>query len=477
MDWELGVATRNDEPLLNQIFAQAIATIPTQTKQDIFNKWIPIEYVQTFDYDLLWKIVAGFSLLLIAIFFRNRQLMSHQSKIALKNDELAKINRQLNIQKTEVQHHADHDFLTGLPNRKKIYELLEHAIDLARRQQHQIAVIFLDLDRFKNINDNFGHHVGDDVLRQTADRLKKRLRVSDTIARIGGDEFLIIVETTQNIKNVAITAQNLLSELHRPFTINDNNHIISASIGIALFPDDAEDASTLIKHADSAMYLAKEQGKNNYQYYTQKLSDQTQRRLYLEQELHNAVKNEQLTLLFQPQIELKQQHIVGVEVLIRWQHPKLGLVSPAEFIPIAEETGLIVKVGEWLFRNACQTFSIWQKAGFELDSLAINVSSVQFTQTEITETFQAIIDEFNIPAKNIELEITERYLMADTEQNNHILQALRETGFKISVDDFGTGYSSMSYLKPCLSISSKLINRSLMKYRMTTMTYKSQKPS
>jgi len=447
VNWDLGIATRKDEPILNQIFEQALATISTQARQEIINRWTPIEYVQTFDYNLMWKIVAAFSLLLVATFFRNRRLIMHQTEIAQKNHELAKINRQLQAQKTEVQHHADHDFLTGLPNRKKVNELLDHAIQIAKRQQQQIAVLFLDLDRFKNINDSFGHHVGDDVLRETAERLKKRLRVSDTIARIGGDEFLIVLETNQDVKDAAVTAENILAEIRKPIYINDHSYINSGSIGIALFPGDGQDASTLIKCADSAMYLAKEHGKDSYQYYTQKLSEQIQRRLYIEHALRNAIKNEQLSILFQPQIELKQQQIVGVEVLVRWLHPELGFVSPSEFIPIAEETGLIVEIGEWVFRNACQTFSSWQKSGFMLDSLAINVSSVQFNQSNVTDTFSAIIDEFNIPAKNIEIEITERYIMADTEQNNHFLQSLREIGFRISVDDFGTGYSSMSYLK------------------------------
>jgi len=445
--WDLGIATRNDEPLLHEIFEQAADTLTQEDKQKIVSNWSTVQYIEAFDYGLLWKIVFGFSLLLLALFIRHRSVLNHQTEIDFKNQELAQINSLLKMQKAEVQHHADHDFLTQLPNRKKISEILEHAITIADKEKRQLAVLFLDLDRFKNINDNFGHTVGDEVLIQTAKRLKERLRNSDTVARIGGDEFLIMVETNRNIQDIDKLTRSIINKIQTPLYINDIQHINSVSIGISIYPGDGEDASTLIKHADNAMYHAKQQGKNNYFYYTKELSEQTQRRYTIEQALLVAIKKEQLTLVFQPQIELETLNIVGVEALVRWHHPELGFISPAEFIPVAEETGLIVEIGEWIFRQSCQTFSNWKKAGLHLDSLAINVSSVQFNQPNITHTFSQIIDSFDIPAHEIEIEITERYIMADTEQNNSILQSLRESGFRISVDDFGTGYSSMSYLK------------------------------
>jgi len=267
IEWNMGVATRNDDPMLYQIFQQAALSVTEHDKRNILNRWTAIEYVEDFNYQLLWQVVFGFVLLLMTFFFRHHQVVTHKAEITLKNNELAKINQELQSQKSEVQHHADHDFLTQLPNRKKVNELLLHAIEIAKRQQHKVAVLFLDLDEFKNINDTFGHSVGDQILMKTAERLKKRLRASDSVARIGGDEFLIILEDVKDTQMVDIIANTILNEIQKPIQIQDNQHINSTSIGIAFFPDDGEKATTLINHADKAMYHAKQQGKNTYQYY------------------------------------------------------------------------------------------------------------------------------------------------------------------------------------------------------------------
>ncbi len=446
VNWQLGVATRNDEPILHAIFEQAVLSISEPDKRDILTRWTSIKYVEKFDKKLAWQLSIAFTIIFSVLYFRHRRVVRHKTEITLKNNELAKINRQLLSQKEEAQHHADHDFLTELPNRKRISEILQGKIDEAHQHQEKLAILFLDLDRFKHINDSFGHAAGDDVLKLTADRLKNRLRATDILARLGGDEFLMILDINQDLDAVDAITQSIIAEVQQPILIKEQSQTLSASIGIAIYPDDSDDALTLIKHADSAMYAAK-QHKDRYRYFTKELSAQSQRRINIERALSKAISKAQLSLNFQPQIDLETQHIVGVEALLRWHHPQWGFVSPAEFIPIAEESGHITEIGEWVFREACQQLADWRRQGFELNSMAINVSSVQFSQPNINEVFKNIIAEFDISPNQIEIEITERYLMADTEQNKHILQSLRETGFRISVDDFGTGYSSMSYLK------------------------------
>jgi diguanylate cyclase (GGDEF)-like protein len=447
VNWDLGVATRNDEALLAQIMEKVLLQISEQSKQQIFNNWVSFRPEQGFNYDLFWKILVAFSIIIIGVFFRNRQLIRHRREINKKNVELEFINSQLEKQKGEIQHLADHDFLTNLPNRKSFLTVLEHAISVAARQDQVLAILFLDLDRFKNINDSIGHHVGDRLLQLLSVRFKGLLRESDTVARLGGDEFLILLEGIESIEYPSIVAEKILTSIREPIHIADHTLNLSASIGIALFPNDGSTVDTLIKNADSAMYLAKDKGKDHFQYFTKHLSQQIERHLILEQALQDAVDNKQLSLCFQSQLGLKQKKIVGAEALLRWNHPNLGNVSPVEFIPIAEESGLIVEIGEWVFRNACQEFVKWREAGFELESLSINVSSVQFKQKNLPEIFKEIIDQAGIAARQIEIEITERYIMEDSADKLQLLDTLRQFGFKISVDDFGTGYSSMAYLK------------------------------
>ena len=447
IDWNLSVATRNDEPELAQIVEKILLQIPEQSKQRVINDWVSAKAPQGFDYDLFWKIMAVFSVILIMVFARNRQLVGHRKEIKQKNNELTVINSQLEIQKNEIQHLAYHDFLTNLPNRKNFMMRLEHAIDVAARYEQSLAILFLDLDRFKNINDSLGHHVGDMLLQLISTRLKDLLRDSDTIARLGGDEFVILLEGVEDLAYPSVVAERILASIRQPIIILNNTLNVSASVGLALYPNDGDTSDILIKNADSAMYLAKERGKDQFQYYTEHLSAQIERRLVIEQALQYAEKNQQLTLCYQSQLDLKQQKIIGAEALIRWNHPELGNISPDEFIPIAEESGLITGIGEWVFRKACQEFVRFRQSGHELESLSINVSSVQFNQKNLPEIFKEIIDELGISAKQIEIEITERYIMEDSTKKLQLLDTLRQFGFRISVDDFGTGYSSMAYLK------------------------------
>ncbi|MDD3462130.1 MAG: EAL domain-containing protein, partial [Sulfurospirillaceae bacterium] len=347
----------------------------------------------------------------------------------------------------KINYMAYHDHLTDLSNRLDFENKLEHAVRLARRNNSIIAVLFIDLDRFKIINDTLGHHVGDEILKTVAFRISSVLRESDTVARLGGDEFAVLLENLSDNIYVASVCEKILSVVSEPIRFESYNLDISASIGIAIFPQDGVDYQEIIKNADSAMYLAKDKGKNNFQFYTKKLSKEVERRLGIEQSLKNAIRNNEFYLEYQPKYDIQTKKVIGAEALIRWQNSDFGFVSPLEFIPIAEECGFIVDIGEWVFSQACKAFLKWQDEKLKIETIAINVSSVQFRQKDIVARFNDIASQFGISPSCIDIEITEHYIMDNTEKNFEILRRFREVGFKISVDDFGTGYSSMSYLK------------------------------
>ncbi len=346
----------------------------------------------------------------------------------------------------EVYYLAYHDTLTGLPNRtefeRSISEHISRKGDLAKA----FAVIFIDLDRFKIINDTLGHHIGDEMLIVLAKRITGVVEKGDLLARIGGDEFVAILETDD--KNVVdITVAQIASVIRDTMHIGEYSLNTTASIGIARYPEDGLDKSTLLKHADSAMYHAKDMGRDTYAFYTKQLSVDIKRRLELEQQLITALKKKEFTLCFQPQYRLSTGKISGAEALIRWNSPVLGNVSPEEFISVAEDTGLIVELGYYVFREACTAYMKWKESGVYLDLIAINISSVQLRQPDVFKNFKKIIDETGIDANHIEIELTERYIMEYTTEKLTILDDLRSLGCRISIDDFGTGYSSMSYLK------------------------------
>ncbi len=441
------IATRKDEIHLKSIFEKAINSIDENERQRILNKWLTVQYEKTVDYSLVWKIFAFFTVIIFFIIYRNFHLNQLKKEIEAKNKELESINKDLEEEKKRVNYIAFHDHLTGLPNRRDLQEILTHAISLASRNHLKLYVLFIDLDRFKIVNDTLGHHIGDEMLKIVAKRIKSALRKSDTLARVGGDEFIVLLENDTNEHNVALVVEKILSIVKEPIEINEYKLITTASIGIALYPDDGSDSDTIIKNADSAMYLAKDKGKNNFQYYTKKLSDKVQKRLNIEHELRESIINNELSLMFQPQYELDSKQIVSAEALLRWNSKKLGFISPDEFIPIAEDSGLIIEIGEWVFKEACNTLKHWRDLNMDIKYIAINVSSMQFNQKNLVNNFKYIVKKANLTPLDIEIEITERYIMQHTQNNLNILNELRDAGFKISVDDFGTGYSSMSYLK------------------------------
>ncbi|MDO6515069.1 EAL domain-containing protein [Neptuniibacter sp. 2_MG-2023] len=446
-DWNSGIAARNDEPHLVTIFNKVIQATPDSVHNRIRGNWLGVRYEESIDYRLIWQLLFGFAVILTLVILRYRQLSKHRNAITDKNTELAQINEQLETQKQAAQHVASHDILTGLPNRSQLLLRLEHAIDLAARQGSQIAVFFIDLDRFKYINDSFGHHFGDALLCQVGNQMLARLRSSDTLARIGGDEFVVILETFDDEEATALIAQELIDIIQHPYNVMGHVVNISASLGISVYPNDSKDVHTLIKYADIAMYRAKELGRNRFRYYTQSLSERTDKRLRTDTALREALGLGQFSLHFQPIIDLNSCTVSHAEALIRWNHPEMGMVPPDYFIPIAEENGLIHELGLWVLSEACRCYKEWKANGLDLNRISINVSSIQFQKGNLTETFKRILQEEGIEAQRIDIEITERYLMDQTERNIHYLNTLKKSGHTITVDDFGVGYSSMSYMK------------------------------
>ena len=346
-----------------------------------------------------------------------------------------------------ILHLATHDALTGLPNRHLLNDRIQQALIQSQREATQTAVLFIDLDQFKTINDSLGHDVGDLLLKEVAQRLVSCLRNGDTVARSGGDEFVVVLTDISNAQEAATVAQKLLDALIAPYQISGNDMRTTASIGIAIFPDDGENVETLIKNSDLAMYYAKEAGRNNCQFFTQKMNRVVAEKHAMGTDLHHAIARNELLLNFQPIVDIRGGTLAGMEVLLRWQHPRWGLVSPLQFIPLAEEIGLIVPIGEWVLKAACTQLKAWQQQGYEVPRLAINLSVKQFRQKTLAETVARILAETGVEARDIELEITESLLLENTDEVAHTLRKLSAMGLEISIDDFGTGYSSLNYLK------------------------------
>ena len=347
----------------------------------------------------------------------------------------------------KAEYLAYHDSLTQLPNRAQFERQIIDILELSKINHETVAVLFIDLDRFKVINDTLGHHVGDSMLIEIANRVERVLKKDDLLARIGGDEFVVVLSAVKDRVYAAKMAEKILSVVREPIAVQDYHLYTTASLGIALYPDDGEDRNEIIKHADSAMYHAKDKGKDNYQFYTEQLSLDVQARLNLEQKLLHALERKELTLHYQPQYYLANNKICGAEALLRWHNETLGWIPPDEFISIAEETGLIIKIGYYVFEEACREYMRWQASGLDIDRIAINISSVQFREDDIFEQLKKIIQDVGIPAHKIEIEITERFIMEYSTTNLTILEDLRNIGCRIAIDDFGTGYSSMSYMK------------------------------
>ena len=360
---------------------------------------------------------------------------------------------------------AYYDSLTNLPSRLLFMDRLHHEIEIAKRDKKSVALFFLDLDEFKKINDTFGHSAGDELLVGVAKRLRKSLRESDTLgrpgeviscihplppeqfARIGGDEFTLIIPHLSDKEFSTTIVERIINLFKDPFQVAGREMFISASIGVALFPDNGKDVETLLKNADTAMYSAKEQGKNTFRYYSPNMNIQALERINLENKIRYAVKNKEFLLYYQPQYDINTNQLVGVEALIRWKNLEMGLVPPGDFIPLAEETGMIIPIGEWVMHSACRQGKIWHDQGCGNFHMCINFSMRQFFDIHIVDKIKSVIETTQYNPNSLELEITETAMMHDTDRAIHILNELKEMGLKISLDDFGTGYSSLTYLK------------------------------
>ena len=375
------------------------------------------------------------------------RLQEANAHLVVASIEAHKLTEQVQTAKADMDHLAHHDVLTDLPNRILLQDRLGQAIELARRQCRQLAVMFMDLDQFKHINDSLGHAVGDQLLQSVAHRLVGCVRQSDTISRQGGDEFVLLLPTIEHAEDAALSAQKILAAFALPHHIDGHYLHISASIGISIYPGDGQDVETLIKNADTAMYHAKENGRNNYKFFEPSMNARAVQRQSVEASLRRALERQEFVLYYQPKINLHSGAITGVEALIRWQHPTLGLLLPAQFVHIAEDCGLILPIGRWVLREACLQARAWQDLSLPPITVAVNTSALEFCAKDFLEYLRMTLEETHLEPRYLELELTESVLMRDAESTDVMLHALADLGIKLAVDDFGTGYSSLSYLK------------------------------
>ena len=347
----------------------------------------------------------------------------------------------------QMTHTAQHDFLTALPNRILLNDRVSQAITLAPRHGKKVALLFLDLDGFKHINDSLGHPIGDKLLQSIAGRLVDCVRGSDTVSRQGGDEFVVLLSEVDQPEDAAITARRMLQTVAEAHSIDRHDLHVTASIGLSVYPDDGLDAETLIKNADTAMYQAKENGRQSYQFFKPAMNVRAVERQFIEEGLRRALERQEFALHYQPKINLRTGEITGAEALIRWTHPIRGAVSPAQFIPVAEDCGLILPIGNWVLHEACKQAQAWLDAGLHLGTMAVNISAMEFRDEHFLEGVFAILKNTGLDPRFLELELTESVLMKRAESTESILKTLRARGVQVAVDDFGTGYSSLSYLR------------------------------
>jgi diguanylate cyclase (GGDEF)-like protein/PAS domain S-box-containing protein len=347
----------------------------------------------------------------------------------------------------QITHSAQHDYLTGLPNRMLLNDRVTEAIALARRHMQKVAVLFLDLDGFKHINDSLGHTIGDKVLQSIATRLVHCVRDSDTVSRQGGDEFVVLLSEVHRSEDAAVIATKMLYAISQAHSVDQHDLYITTSIGVSVYPDDGVDAETLVTNADTAMYQAKELGRERYQFFTPAMTVRAVERQFIEEGLRQALLRDEFALVYQPKVNLTTRRIAGGEALIRWNHPARGLILPSTFIPVAEDCGLIVPIGRWVLREACRQARAWKDAGLPAITIAVNVSAMEFRDENFLNGVFAIVDNSGLDPGFLELELTESVLMRDAPATETILRALRARGIRVAVDDFGTGYSSLSYLR------------------------------
>jgi diguanylate cyclase (GGDEF)-like protein len=346
-----------------------------------------------------------------------------------------------------VEYLATHDEMTGLPNRSMFTELLGQAIKSSERYGRRFGVLFIDLDRFKAVNDSLGHEAGDTLLKEMADRFKRCVRASDVVARLGGDEFVMLIDEIAESDQAAVAARHVISGTLKPVSIKGHECRVTASVGIAIYPDHARDAESLMKNADMAMYLAKQEGKNNFQFFSKEIRASSIERMTLESHLSNALDRGEFLLQYQAKVSIRTGEINGVEALLRWWNSELGAVSPAQFIPVAEDTGLIVPIGKWVMLTACAQSVAWQQAGLSPVCMAVNVSPRQFKDPRLLDDIAEVLRATGADPSLLELEITESMVMHNVEQAVQKLRAIKEMGVRLAIDDFGTGYSSLAQLK------------------------------
>lgn len=361
----------------------------------------------------------------------------------------------------QLEHQANYDALTALPNRNLLHDRLRQAV-YTQRQPRPMAVVFIDLDHFKFVNDSLGHGTGDKLLKCMADRLRSVLREGDTVARLGGDEFVVVVNDQSNEELVFRTVQRMSAKLGEPLVIDGHELTVTCSAGIALYPQDGADVETLLRNADAAMYRAKEHGRNNFQFYTSEMNERISERLTLESALRRALERNEFLLNYQQKFDLASGAPCGAEALVRWHHPELGFLRPERFIPLAEETGLILPIGEWVIREACRQVRAWRDAGLDPGTVSVNLSARQFRQDGLVRSVSRILEDTGIDPRHLEIELTESTVMHNVATGIATLHGLKSLGLAVSVDDFGTGYSSLSYLKD-LPIDVLKIDRSFVR--------------
>jgi diguanylate cyclase (GGDEF)-like protein len=361
----------------------------------------------------------------------------------------------------QLEHQANYDALTGLPNRNLLHDRLKQSV-YAQRMPRAVAVVFIDLDHFKFVNDSLGHSIGDKLLQGMAQRLSTVLRDGDTVARLGGDEFVLILNDQSNEEMIYRAMQRITANLAEPIDVDGKELVVTCSAGISLYPQDGPDVDTLLKNADAAMYRAKEHGRNNFQFYTAEMNERVNERLALENALRRAIERKEFVLHYQQRVELKTGAIIGAEALVRWLHPEWGVVRPARFVPLAEETGLIVQIGEFVLREACRQVRAWLDAGLKPGVVSVNLSARQFRQEGLVRLVSRVLEETGVDPSSLEMELTESTVMHSVEAAIATLQGLKSLGISLSVDDFGTGYSSLAYLKN-LPIDKLKIDRSFVR--------------
>ncbi|QIB66908.1 putative bifunctional diguanylate cyclase/phosphodiesterase [Kineobactrum salinum] len=390
------------------------------------------------------------------------RLQEVNANLVIATIEARKLAEEVQKAQVALDHLAHHDTLTGLPNRILLYDRLVQAIALAQRSGKQFAVLFMDLDGFKHINDSLGHGVGDQLLQSVGKRLSGCVRQSDSICRHGGDEFVALLIDIDHPEDAALAVRKILTAIALPHHIDQQDLHISASIGISVYPDDGMDAETLIKHADTAMYHAKDKGRKTYAFFEQEMTERAIARQSTEASLRLALERHEFVLHYQPQIDLYSGAIVGVEALVRWQHPQRGLIAPGDFVPIAEDSGLILPLGRWVLREACRQAQAWQDMGLPAVSIAVNTSALEFRAKDFLVNLREILEQTRLSPRYLALELTESVLMSDANTTDTVLRELSAMGIHLAVDDFGTGYSSLSYLRrfpvDTLKIDSSFVN-------------------